>query len=187
MTVRISPNPVLSLLDQNGIDSIFNVNSDGSVTVPQVAAPITTPNGVGTLPIVSRTLITSAQLLALKTTPIQLTPTPATGFIIQLENITLRYVFATAAYTLNAGTLKVFQGPVANAKALVADQAALLTAVANGNIIGIPALAGGTAASPLTDAQALAQPLFLGNDGGANYTVGAGTLEVVLTYDIYQI
>lgn len=184
MSTRISPNPVFQVLDQNGTDIIYGFNNDSSAQVPQVAAPITTPNGMGTGTIIGRVLVSSAQLLALKTTPMQITPTPAAGFFVQLENVSFRYLFSTAAYTLNAGTLKVFQGPVANAKALIADQATLLTAVATGSILGIPALAAGSAATPLTDAQAYAVPLFLGNDGAANYTVGGGTLEAILTYTI---
>lgn len=188
MTQRISTSPVWQILDENNVDVIASLNVDGSVTVPQVAAGTANTNpGVATPSLIARVLLTSAQLLALKTTPIQLLPNPGANQVIYVEEITLRYLFLTAAYTLNAGTFKLFLGAVANAKAISADQSAILTAVANGSVIGITGLPAGSAATPLTDAQALGQSVFAGNDGAANYTVGAGTLEVVLTYAIVNV
>lgn len=187
MAQRISPNPVFQLLDENGIDTILSINNDGSAVNGQSVAPVNSPSGTGLIPQVDRILLSSAQLLALKTTPMQLIPAPAAGYVTIIEAINLRYLFGGTAYTLNAGTLKLFYGPVANAKALTADQAALLTGGANGTVLGILATAVGTAAAPLTDAQALAQAIFLGNDGTANYTLGNGTLEVEVFYMTTQI
>ena len=184
---RISANPIWQLLDEGG-DVVATLNNDGSSITPVLTGGSTIANwGVGTSPLQSKVLLTSAQLLALKTTPIQLTPTPQANQIIFVENISLRYLFNTAAYTLNAGTFKLFLGPVGNAVPILADQSALLTAVANGTVLGIPGVALGSAASPLTDAKAFAQPVFAVNDGGANYTVGAGTVEVLLTYDLVAL
>src|SRR5271166_3297864 len=59
--------------------------------------------------------ITSAQLLALKGADLQIVEAPGKGYAICLENVALRINFKTAAYTLNAGTLKLYQGPSANA------------------------------------------------------------------------
>ena len=174
---RISANPVWQLLDENG-DVIATLNNDGSSTTPVLTgnalgiAPLLANWGVGTSPLQSKILLTSAQLLALKTTPIQLTPVPAANQIIFVENVSLRYLYGGTAYTLNAGTFKIFLGPLANAVTVLADQSALLTGAVNGTVLGIPGVALGTAAAPLTDAKALGQPLYAIDDGTANYTLG---------------
>lgn len=132
--------------------------------------------------------ITSAQLLALKAAPITIVPvdivvTGNPNIILVPLAISLHYLFVTAAYTLNAGTLRLYYGPVANNKPLCADQAALLTNVANevNPIIAI------TAPGVLTEAQGLNMPIILGNAGAAEFTLGAGSLIVNVAYGIYNI
>ena len=181
--LRISPNPVYQILDQNGVDEILSINNDSSISIGQASAPVTTPGHNGYVPCVSRVLVTSAQLLALKTTPLNIIPAPATGFMNMVEQFIFRYTFGGTAYTLNAGNLEVFYGPSANAKNLVGDQSALLTQGANSTSVGVPALGVAT----LTDAQSLAQPIVLANTGTANYTLGNGTLEVVTIFSIVQV
>lgn len=128
-----------------------------------------------------QTRLTAAQLLALKTTAIAIVPATLVNAneAIWVDNITLKYNFLTTAYTLNAGTLKIFYGPVANAQALSADlSAAFLTAAASRIIPNIPFLKIG----PDTVANMTGQGIFLGNDGAANYTLGDATLDVTVTY-----
>jgi hypothetical protein len=127
--------------------------------------------------------ITSAQLLALKTTPLQLVPAPGAGLAIIVHSISLKINFGTVAYTLNAGTLKLFLGTTANAVALTGDLSALLTQTSSKENLGVPALATGVQTVANTENQGL----FLGNDGAANYTLGDGTLDIVLQYQIVQM
>lgn len=129
---------------------------------------------------VAQVVVTAAQLLLLKTTAIQIIPAGIqVGEVIRVDAIHLKYNFNTTAYTLNAGTLKVFYGPVANGHALCADQSAsFLTAAASRIISGIPPLA--VAADTITNATQ--QPIMLGNDGTANYTLGDATLTVTIEY-----
>lgn len=177
MTQRISFNPVWQLLDEGG-DVIASINNDGSTSFPLGQA-----QGVGTFPLEMRYVLTSAQLLALKATPVSIIPAPGPGKFIQVTSVTMRSVFGGTAYTLNAGTLKLFQGPVANAKALTADQSALLTAVANSTNLAI-ALVPLTA---LTDTQLLNTDIEIGNDGTASATLGNGTVIVYVEYEIWQV
>lgn len=123
--------------------------------------------------------LTAAQLLALKTTPIQLTPTPNPGEVICVHCSMFKYTFVTTAYTLNAGTLKLFFGPVANAHAMTADlSTSFLTAAASRVISNV---AGITVASD-TIANGTGQPIFVGNDGAANYTLGDAVVDITLIY-----
>lgn len=176
MAQRISSNPVWQLLDEGG-DVIASINNDGSSTNPVGQA-----QGVASMVSQMRFVLTSAQLLALKTTPISIIPAPGPGKYIQIISVNMRGVFGGTAYTLNAGTLKMFYGPVANAKAVTADESALLTAVANSTNIDIAV----TPLAALTDAQALNVDIEMGNDGTANYTLGNGTVVVYVEYEIWS-
>lgn len=130
-----------------------------------------------------RVVLTSAQLLALRATPQIVIPAPGVGFVIEVETVMLRYVFNSVAYTLNAGTIRAFYGPVANAVPLFANAAVgLIDQAANRSNVGLLALATGN----LTDALGLNQPIFIANDGAAEFTLGNGTLQVTLVYTIFQ-
>jgi len=127
--------------------------------------------------------ITSAQLLALKGNDILIVEPPLAGYSIVVQSISLRLNFGGAAYTLNAGTLIPYLGPSANAVPLTADLSAILTAAATSENIGIPALATGV----ITQAKAEAQGVFLGNQGAAQYTLGNGTLDVIVAFLYVQV
>lgn len=129
---------------------------------------------------VAQIQVTSVQLLALKTTPINLIPAGVqVGEVIFVDFYCMTYTFKTTAYTLNAGTLKVFYGPVANAHALTADLSTnFLTAAASRALMGSPTIIVGAD----TFANNIQQGIFLGNDGGANYTLGDATLTVTIIY-----
>src|SRR5690349_6418926 len=117
---------------------------------------------------IERVVVTSAQLLALKTTPLLLLPAPGLGLVILVDQILLKLpVYGGTAYTLNAGTLKVFQGTTANAVPLCADQSALLTAVVASEMY-LPVVATGVQTVAKLDNVGI----FQGNDGTPNYTLG---------------
>ncbi len=172
----ISPNPVWQIIDESGA-VIASLNNDGSTP--------TIPNAGGVAGLINKVkfILTSAQLLALKTTPISIIPAPGANKIIEIIDIAARLVFGTTAYTLNAGTLKLFYGPVASAKALTADMSALLTQGANATTLNQPILGNAT----LTDAQAINVAIQAGNDGAANYTLGDGTIEFIIEYKIIAL
>lgn len=126
---------------------------------------------------VAQTRLTSAQLLALHTTPIALTPTPLVGQSLYVYSITAKLTFNTTAYTLNAGDLKVFYGPVGNAHPITADLSSLLTQIASKAIVNIPTLV--VAVDTLANTTGV--PLYAGNDV-ANYTLGDGVVDITIVF-----
>lgn len=126
---------------------------------------------------VAQVRLTSAQLLALHTTPIQLTPTPLAGQSLYVYSITAKLTFGTTAYTLNAGDLKVFYGPVANGHPITADLSSLLTQTASKAIVNIPTLV----VAVDTAANTTGVPLYVGNDV-ANYTLGDGVVDITVIF-----
>ena len=160
------------------------------------AAPTDVPNqvldqnnlirsqGVKIASLVSQNLLgSSAALLALKTTPLLLIPAPGPGLAIIVHSVSLKLNFGTTAYTLNAGTLKFFIGTTANAVAITGDLSAILTQASSKENVGVPALASGIQSVANIENQGI----FLGNDGTANYTLGDGTLDIVIAYQIVQM
>jgi hypothetical protein len=125
-------------------------------------------------------LVTAAQLLALKTTPVVIVPAGAQiGEVIEVDSCSMSYNFNTTAFTLNAGTLKLYYGPVTNGHALTADlSTSFLTAAASRKIVNIQPLA----TTPDTATNLCQQPIYLANDGAANYTLGDATLTVTIRY-----
>jgi len=126
--------------------------------------------------------LTSAQLLALKGNDVQIVPACPAGYINVMEAVTLRINFGGTAYTLNAGTLIPYLGPSANGVPLTADLSTILTQGATSDNVGVPALATGVKAQNLIEAQGI----YLGNQGAAQYTLGNGTLDVIIEYVIVQ-
>jgi hypothetical protein len=132
--------------------------------------------------VITRVTVTAAQLLALKTTPLLLVPPPGLGLALKVSSMALKLLFATTAYTLNAGTLRLFIGTVANAVPIIPDQSAILTQVASKIVLGIPTVTSGVQNVALIENQGI----FLGNDGTANYTLGDSPLNVILNHLVYQ-
>lgn len=124
--------------------------------------------------------LTAAQLLALKTTPVNIIPGgQQVGEVIFVDFYCMTYTFKTTAYTLNAGTLKLFYGTTANAHALTADLTTnFLTAAATRVLMGSPTLIVG----PDTNALNTQAGIFLGNDGGANFSLGDGLLTITILF-----
>lgn len=128
--------------------------------------------------------ITAAQLKALRATAIQIIIAPpanqASGRSYFVHQVFLKINFGTTAYTLNAGTLKLFVGAVANALPITADLATILTSTASKITGNIPTIAYG----PDTLANTTNQAILLGNGGAAEFTLGDGTLDVTVLYGI---
>lgn len=128
----------------------------------------------------AQVLVTSAQLLALKTTPVNIIPAGVqTGEVIMVDYAAMTYTFKTTAYTLNAGTLKLFYGTVANGHPLTADLSTnFLTAAASRVQFAF------ISQDIILDtiANMCQQGIYIGNDGTANYTLGDATLTVTVLY-----
>lgn len=127
--------------------------------------------------------VTKAQLLALKGADILIAPKPGVGLVIDAQTVSVRINFVSPAYTLNAGTLILYQGPSANAIPLTSDLSAILTQTATSDNVGNVALATGIK----VQANIENQGLYLGNTGTAQFTLGGGSLDIIVTYLTYQM
>jgi hypothetical protein len=127
---------------------------------------------------IEATTITSAQLLALKGADVLIINAPPPGYALNVQSISLRFNFNTTAYTLNSGTLKLYLGPSANGIPIVGDLSSILTQSATYDNIGVPTLASGVQ----TQAHSENVGIYLGNQGSAQFTLGDGTLDVIVSY-----
>jgi len=132
---------------------------------------------------VSRVVVTVAQLLALKETDVTLVKARGAGLAICVHKVSVRFNFAAVAYTLNAGTLKVYQGPSASAIPLTADLSGVLTPAAVTDIVGAPTITPGAQTQAASENVAI----VLGNTGAADFTLGDGTLDVITEYTVLQM
>src|SRR5215475_32187 len=109
------PNKVVLNLDDQG-----NLQLLGGVSQTPGAVVQATGSGLAATSIATvgarksvRCDLTSAQILALRATPILLIPAPGAGVFIRVLNYELLYTFLTGAYTNTNATAKLFQGTTA--------------------------------------------------------------------------
>ncbi len=126
--------------------------------------------------------VTTAQVKALRATPITLISAPAAGYMIVVNRVLVDYVFVTTPYTVPGGSTLAFKigtnvvATAINATGLL-DQGAntlaytsatnLVTGVANAGFTGLP--------------------LKISNTGGAEFTLGDGEVFVYVDYTIIKV
>lgn len=131
-----------------------------------------------------KVILTSAQLLALNTTPVIIAPAAGPGTLLVPDGISYRFIGGGTAYTIGTGVLKLYIGSVAAGHALHANVATGLIDQTGNKVIPFVGLITPTTID--TDANYLNQPLSIGNDV-ANFTLGNGTLEVLLEYSTFAV
>lgn len=168
--LRESDNASLISLDDTGLLSVlgsFNSNAGTSATFRRKLVNIT-----------------AAQLKAIRATPIQILPAPGAGLANMVTMIAYYYRFLTTAFTINAGKLRLFQGAVANNIPIHADIATgFIDQVVNETILNPPQIIQG----PAIDANLVNQAINLANDGAAEFTLGLGSVDVVVVYGIHTL
>ena len=119
--------------------------------------------------------ITSAQILSLHTSPVQVVPAPGAGQILNPIAFTVQYKFATTPYVIPAQGIQFISGAshdeyagVNTANLLDAPSSRVATATAGGQVGGDPAV---YANQPLLVALSNSDP-----------TGGDGTLTITVTY-----
>ena len=126
---------------------------------------------VGAIQYVDVTL-TSAQILALHSTPITLIPAPAAGFAIQVDSVAASLKFGTTAYTgANALTLNYTNGSGATAITIASS---FLDGSANAN----------TAVAATSPCAIVAAAPIVAAVGTANPAAGDSTITMRIIYRI---
>jgi hypothetical protein len=173
--------------DPNGVP-IITINRDGTVSTEGIdfadgTKQTTAASGGGA--VTSRTTtLTSAQLLDLANTPIQVVPAPGAGKLIVPISYTIKYNHVTTPYTIQGGSTMIVQytnglGLGSNVIAFVAntlngffDSSASQVQVMGLNLSGVQSQ---------VDANDLqGQGLFILINGAL--TLGDGTLDVTVFY-----
>lgn len=122
--------------------------------------------------------LTSAQILALLTTPVQVVPAPGVGFFVNPLWAMINFAGGTVAYT-NAGGAVTFT--VGSRTAQTVAESFITTVTPNRTHEYTPFAAGlDTAANPPTDENAA---LFI-TKATNNYAAGTGTATVVIAFTI---
>jgi hypothetical protein len=127
-----------------------------------------------------KVIITSPQLLALNGNPIVIAPAGGPGTLLVPDGLSAHFIAGGTAYTIGTGVLKLYIGSIIAGHALTANFATgLIDQTVNKNS---PLIALITASTIDTDANILNQPLSIGNDVAAQFTLGNGQLEILLEY-----
>lgn len=129
-----------------------------------------------------KTSLSSAQLLALAATPVQIVAAPGAGNVILPLSIILRSNFNTAAYAAGS-QVNLYIGSKANGLLLPVCAATFVQSVATR--VQLTPL---TAFAAVLDVSAniVNQALYL-SAVGAEFTTGDGTLDVYLAYDPWRL
>src|SRR5690349_7998744 len=125
--------------------------------------------------------LTSAQILGLYTTPVQVVPAPGTGQLLNPLSFTLQYKFGSTPYTVSPQGIQFISGApgrdeygsVTTSNLLDAPSSRVATASANGQAGGDPA----TYAN---------QPLMV-DLSTSDPTGGDGTLTITVTYTVVTL
>lgn len=129
--------------------------------------------------------ITTAQLLALHTTPITVLTAPPTGKAIVIDKTIWNLIYATAVYTGTGSSLELetWDGTHATVLQTLAD-AILGNAY---NSVGIGTDVQATNVTALHSSYMIVQPVRLVTTKAANYAAGAGSLVITVLYHLIPL
>lgn len=154
----------------DGLDfgSAFSVTHNGDIGYVSSATANTTIYTV-------KKSITSPQLLALNTTPIEVIAAPGSGKAVQVLGAFIAYTYATAAYATNTTLLLVNAN---GTNEIATDGGSLISDVASNK--GYMTIAGGINSIVTNDAVVIEAQTGDPTDGG-------GTVDVYVTYQIITL
>lgn len=150
----------------------------GAISAPQSALIIV--GSAGDTMFQTTVPITSAQLLALNTTPVQLLPPPGAGFVISIMGAVAAYKFGTVPYTVPSNTNLELRYTPAGLNVPIPCPG-LLDQSVNTDIYRSPYYVPGWT-QPLSAVDNNA--VTMGLTSGKTLTLGDGTLEITIIYII---
>lgn len=126
----------------------------------------------------SRVTLTSAQILALHTTPVQLIPQPGNRSVIIVNSVTARLVYGTTTY-VGANDVEIRATDGSGVQVAEALPATFLNSVSSGYFtgVGFPSVI----YTPVPGGSGI-NGRIVAAVGTANPTLGNGTLTIVLNY-----
>lgn len=160
-------------LIQNAVDGTLYLNTGTT------AVPVWTIVSSAT-PITIKKSFTTAEILALNTTPITLVAAPGTGKIIVPISVVARLTFLTAAYATNLALQVKY---VAGSDALFSNST-ILAVTASAIQPMFPLLAAGVTGN---DNEYVANAALVATVATGNPATGAGSLDLYLTYVVVTL
>jgi len=133
----------------------------------------------------AKTTLTSAQLLALQATPIQVVSAPGTGFITRPTSVSFFFHPMTTPYATGSGNFVFKFGSNIVTSSLMSDGIIQETVEQVGCITPSVGVLGGGTFGDLSDYENKA--LLISQDGSGEFTNGDGTLTVVVQYNVEPI
>jgi hypothetical protein len=182
VTVNGAPGPsTLNFINGfNKIDNIggIRINTIGTFTViASNDVTFTSSFGDSTLVYESTTSLSSAQILALNSTPVQLVAAPGSGKIVVPLEVILNYTHVSTNY--NGGSLQIYESvgaPLRSGNTIInAAVSSILDFYDNG-------AANGTGIKPY-----IANTALMLTNASSNPTLGDGTLKVTVLYKIVTL
>jgi len=153
------------------------VDTSGNVTSPVLGAGLQ----------ISTTSISSAQILQLNSTPVQIVPAPGAGKVIQVVTANCNYIPGGTAYTASGHPLNFSYGAVGNGNTI--NTTSNTSFLQNGTL-GLNTLQifinPNQATQGMSTSQIINTPLFI-YDATANPTLGNGTMTCNVMYTTYSV
>lgn len=125
--------------------------------------------------------LTSAQILALNTTPVLLVDAPGSGKYISLIQVDYLYTFGGVAYTRNASASMVL-----SYDAVTASGIALVGALLTQSSDAVTLSANGSSFASIAQSLLLNKGVYLVLNAGS-FTAGNGTLKLKILYQIITV
>ena len=153
-----------------------------------MAITVNIPNPITTTTAIVN--ITSAQILAMGTTPITLLPAPGVGMYYDVEKYVIEYTDVTTEYSFDANDLiAIYYNGGSYVPVVQIDQFPF-SQTSNSVTIGVATpektqAAGSFSTNPkMTGGDIFNLPLVFGTWSGTNPTLGDGTIRAIITYTV---
>ena len=174
---KISPSPVFVIIDEGG-ETILRYNTDGTASGNLIIGDATI-QGVGSLILTQKVLISAARLKNLKASPVTIIPPPGLGKFIQFAHASFIYAFGSTPYVTTGTSIILYYSAVGGANAITQNVSGVMAGSTSQGQMSVPASPNQTPLTAIVNGA-----IILGNSGANDFTTGDGTLEVFVVYGI---